>query len=249
MSSMAAALAALAVTESRGCVASRASAAPAVAPSRTREILRISTPFISGAAQAGTDGGFLKARGPHRPSARGGAFRFGAGSRELRPEPAELGRGHPVPRACDDSQPRCPRSSVVASLDPRKRNGFATQFVAAWSTSSGGQRLFVFRIVMTDIAANPPLPRVDRTGGFFRIKKWPRRGGAKARRARRLSPPLRVTCLARLSITPWPVPPPRFSSAWFPASGTGPTPSISQGRRSGRSAHKRHYRSPYTPPW
>ena len=33
-------------------------------------------------------------------------------------------------------------------------------------------------MVMTDIAANPPLPRVDRTGGFFRIKKWPRRGGA-----------------------------------------------------------------------
>src|SRR5712691_599122 len=73
MSSMAAALAALAVTESRGCVASRASTAPAVAPSRTREILRISTPFISGAAQARTDGGFLTGRGPHRPSARGGA--------------------------------------------------------------------------------------------------------------------------------------------------------------------------------
>src|SRR5712691_9606433 len=142
MSSMAAALAALAVTESRGCVASRASTAPAVAPSRTREILRISTPFISGAAQAGTDAGFLKGRGPHRPSARGGAFRFGAGSRELRPEPAELGRGYSVPRACDDSQPPCPRSSVVASLDPRKRNGFATQFVAAWRERSGGVRGF-----------------------------------------------------------------------------------------------------------
>src|SRR5713101_2874275 len=189
MSSMAAALAALPVTESRGCVASRASTAPAVAPSRTREILRISTPFISGAAQAGTDGGFLNARGPHRPSARGGAFRFGAGSRELRPEPAELGRGHPVPRACDDSQPRCPRSSVVASLDPRKRNGFATQFVAAWSTSSGGHRLFVFRIVMTGIAANPPLTRRRPDRRLFSDKKMapPRRG--KGQRARRLSPP------------------------------------------------------------
>src|ERR1700693_1421434 len=73
MSSMAAALAAPPITASRGCVASKASAAPAVAPSRTREILRISTPFISGAAQTGTEGGFLEGRGPHRPSARGGA--------------------------------------------------------------------------------------------------------------------------------------------------------------------------------
>src|ERR1700693_3988601 len=73
MSSMAAALAALPITASRGCVASKASAAPAVAASRTREILRIPTPFISGAAQTATEGGFLEGRGPHRPSAGGGA--------------------------------------------------------------------------------------------------------------------------------------------------------------------------------
>jgi len=50
--------------------------------------------------------------------------------------------------------------------------------------------------------------------------------------------------LANLAITPLPPPAPRCASFASPASGTGPAQSISQGRRSGRSEHKQHYRSP-----